>query len=57
MVEDVSGLSEESFLTPSTAQKDEAAKTEEVERREGKVKELNTLVELNIQLPKSKVGL
>jgi hypothetical protein len=39
MVEDVSGLSGESFLTPSTAQKDEAAKTEEVERTEGKAKE------------------
>jgi len=50
-------LSEESFLTPATYQKDEAAKTEEVERREGKVKEVNTLVELSIQLPKSKVGL
>jgi hypothetical protein len=38
-VEDVSGLSEESFLTPSTARKDEAAKTEEVEGTEGKAKE------------------
>jgi hypothetical protein len=38
-VEDVSGLSEESFLTPATAQKNEAAKTEEVERTGGKAKE------------------
>jgi len=38
-VEDVSGLSEDSFLTPPTSQKDEAAKTEEVERTGGKVKE------------------
>jgi hypothetical protein len=53
----VSGLSEGNFLTPAAYQKDEVAKTEEVERREGKVKELNTLVESNIQLPKSKVGL
>ncbi|MBW1675449.1 MAG: hypothetical protein JRF30_02090 [Deltaproteobacteria bacterium] len=32
-------MSEDSFLTPSTSQKDEAAKTEEVERTGGKVKE------------------
>ena len=41
-------MSEESFLTHATYQKDEAAKIEEVERTEGKVKELNTLVELSI---------
>jgi len=39
MVEDVSGLTEESFLTPFTARKDEAVQTEEVERTEEKVKE------------------
>jgi len=47
-VEDVPGLSEESFLTPATYQKDEAAKTEEVEGTRGKAKELYTPVELNI---------
>ena len=50
-MEDVSGLSEDSFLTPSTSQKDEAAKTEEVERTGGKVKEpdlhlLNQLIQI-----------
>jgi len=55
-VEDVPGLSEESFLTPATYQKDEAAKTEEVEGTRGKAKELYTLVELNIQLSKSISG-
>jgi hypothetical protein len=53
MVEGDSGLSEESFLTPDTYPKDETAKTEEVERREGKIKELNTLVEFNVQLSNS----
>jgi hypothetical protein len=38
-VEDVSGLTEESFLTPSTARKDEAVQTAEVERTGGKSKE------------------
>ena len=47
-MEDVSGLSEESFLTASTAQKDEATKTEEVEGTGGKAKEPYTLVESNI---------
>ena len=47
-MEDVSGLSEESFLTASTARKDEATKTEEVERTGGKAKGPYTLVESNI---------
>ena len=38
-VEDVSGLSEECFLTHYTSQKQEAAKTEEEQRTEGKAKE------------------
>ena len=53
-MEDVPGLNEETFLTPATHQKNEVAKTEEVEGTRGKAKELYTLVELNIQLPKSR---